>query len=176
MNDQMAKLKLLQQIPLRRFVKYLDWKSLDSSLNQTYYMHVVLQDDSVLKIQEHSSESLIRKVNLDLEDYAVKQGWIKEVSPYFSFSKALELLKQGDKITRKGWNGANQWLSISCPDTKDVVADNFWSPHNAEFARQNGGSAKVAPCITLKNAQGMIIMGWIPSAGDLFADDWMIAE
>lgn len=247
MNDQMAKLKLLQQIPLRRFVKYIDWKSLDSSLNQTYYMHVVLQDDSVLKIQEHSSESLIRKVNLDLEDYAVKQGWIKpepvgvlireevknyivgtskdfdssaqlhfvrltlkdgaissgmhpnpmiaeekavigaieysikqgwikEVSPYCSFSKALELLKQGDKITRKGWNGADQWLSISCPDTKDVVADNFWSPHNAEFARQNGGSAKVAPCITLKNAQGMIIMGWIPSAGDLFADDWMIAQ
>lgn len=108
--------------------------------------------------------------------YGLKQGWIEDVSPYLSFSKALELLKQGDKITRKGWNGADQWLSISCPDTKDVVADNFWSPHNAEFARQNGGSAKVAPCITLKNAQGLIIMGWIPSAGDLFADDWMIAQ
>ena len=37
-------------------------------------------------------------------------------------------------------------------------------------------SAKVAPCITLKNAQDMIIMGWIPSAGDLFANDWMIAQ
>ena len=94
----------------------------------------------------------------------------------FSFSMALDLLKQGNKICRKGWNGANQWLSISCPETKDVAADNFWSPHNAEFARQNGGSAKVAPCITLKNAQGMIIMGWIPSAGDLFANDWMIAQ
>ena len=109
-------------------------------------------------------------------EYALKQGWISNEPEQFSFSTALDLLKQGNKITRKGWNGADQWLSISCPDTKDVAAEHFWSPHNAEYARQNGGSAKVAPCITLKNAQGMIIMGWIPSVGDLFADDWMIAQ
>lgn len=246
MNDQMAKLKLLQQIPLRRFVKDLDWAFTDSAIGQTCHIHLVLQDDSILKLQAHSSDDLIRKANLDLEQYAekqgwieptpvdvlqreevknyiigtskdfdssaqvhfvrltlqdgaissgmhpnpmiaeekatiaaieysIKKGWIEKVSPYFSFSKALELLKQGEKIKRKGWNGADQWLSISCPDTKDVAADNFWSPHNADFARKNGGSAKVAPCITLKNAQGMIIMGWIPSAGDLFAYDWMIA-
>jgi hypothetical protein len=110
--------------------------------------------------------------------YALKQGWI--INPQnpeqFSFSDALNLLKQGNKICRKGWNGADQWLSISCRETKDMAAESFWSPHNAEFARQNGGSAKVAPCITLKNAQGMIIMGWIPSAGDLFANDWMISQ
>lgn len=143
---------------------------------QEYRVALVLKDNAVATGIDFNP--LIAKDKaLDVAvQYGLKQGWIKEVSPYLSFSKALELLKQGDKITRKGWNGADQWLSISCPDTKDVAADNFWSPHNAEFARQNGGSAKVAPCITLKNAQGMIIMGWIPSAGDLFADDWMIAQ
>lgn len=143
---------------------------------QEYRASLVLKDNAVATGIDFNP--LIAKDKaLDVAvQHGLKHGWIKEVSPYCSFSKALELLKQGDKITRKGWNGADQWLSISCPDTKDVAADNFWSPHNAEFARQNGGSAKVAPCITLKNAQGMIIMGWIPSAGDLFADDWMIAQ
>ena len=143
---------------------------------QEYRVALVLKDNAVATGIDFNP--LIAKDKaLDVAvQHGLKHGWIKEVSPYLSFSKALELLKQGDKITRKGWNGADQWLSISCPDTKDVAAGNFWSPHNAEFARQNGGSAKVAPCITLKNAQGMIIMGWIPSAGDLFADDWMIAQ
>lgn len=142
---------------------------------QEYRVALVLKDNAVATGIDFNPLIAKDKALDTAVQYGPKQGWIKEVSPYFSFSKALELLKQGDKITRKGWNGADQWLSISCPDTKDVAADNFWSPHNAEFARQNGGSAKVAPCITLKNAQGMIIMGWIPSAGDLFADDWMIA-
>lgn len=124
--------------------------------------------DTRFEAQKNATEEAI--------EYALDQGWITNTPEQFSFSTALDLLKQNNKITRKGWNGADQWLSISCPDTKDVVADNFWSPHNAEFARQNGGSAKVAPCITLKNAQGLIIMGWIPSAGDLFAYDWMIAQ
>lgn len=109
-------------------------------------------------------------------EFALKKGWVSNEPKLFLFSTALEFLLQGRKITRKGWNGADQWLSISCPESKEVAAENFWSPHNAEFARNNGGTATVAPCITLKNAQGRIIMGWIPSAGDLFANDWMIAK
>lgn len=93
-----------------------------------------------------------------------------------SFSAALELLKAGHKVARIGWNGKDQWLSISCPESKEVPASGFWSPHNAEFAKNNGGSAKVAPCITLKTAQNTIAMGWIPSTGDLFANDWKLVE
>lgn len=142
---------------------------------QEYRVALVLKDNAVATGIDFNPLIAKDKALDTAVQYGLKQGWIVEVSPYCSFSKALDLLKQGQKITRKGWNGADQWLSISGPDTRYVVADNFWSPHNAEFARQNGGSAKVAPYITLKNAQGMIIMGWIPSAGDLFADDWMIA-
>jgi len=91
-----------------------------------------------------------------------------------SFGVALENLKAGQRIARKGWNGANQWLSVSCSGTREVPAQGFWSPHNAKYAEENGGFAKVAPCITLKNAQGEIVMGWIPSTGDLFANDWVI--
>ena len=106
-------------------------------------------------------------------EYALSKGWISPVSELFSFSVALDFIKQGKRVARQGWNGADQWLSISCPESKEIPADAFWSKHNAEFARSNGGYAIVAPCITLKNAQGQIVMGWTPSAGDLFANDWI---
>lgn len=108
--------------------------------------------------------------------YALQHEMIVEEPIMFSFSVALRALKNGKKVMRKGWNGKDQWLSVSNLITNEVEADNFWSKHNADFARSNGGSALVAPCITLKNAQNQIVMGWVPSAGDLFADDWMIAE
>ena len=111
-------------------------------------------------------------------EYALKTGLIvcNKEPELVSFSTALDLLKQGHKLCRKNWNGAKQWVALSCPESKEVPAQGFWSPHNAKFAESQGGKATVAPCITLKNAQDVIVMGWIPSTGDLLADDWMIAE
>lgn len=90
------------------------------------------------------------------------------------FSDALKSLKLGQRIARQGWNGADMWLSVSNLQTSIVAAENFWSPHNAKYAEQRGGSAAVPPCITMKNAQGEIQMGWLPSQQDLFARDWVV--
>lgn len=232
MNDQMAKLKLLQQIPLRRFVKDLDWAFTDSAIGQTYHIHLVLQDDSILKLQTHSSDDLIRKANLDLEQYAekqgwieptpvdvlqreevknyiigtskdfdssaqvhfvrltlqdgaissgmhpnpmiaekkatiaaieysIKKGWIEKVSPYCSFSKALELLKQGDKITRKGWNGKGMWLTL--------IPKSHWETTRG-LEMLDG-----LPWVGMKTVDDKFVP-WLPSQTDLFAEDWMIAQ
>ena len=93
-----------------------------------------------------------------------------------TFSDALTLLKQGKRVGRSGWNASDQWLSVSNQNTAQVKAENFWSPHNREFAEHNGGEATVMPCITIKNAQDQIQMGWVPSQGDLFSTDWMIID
>lgn len=95
---------------------------------------------------------------------------------FLGFDAALYALKQGHKVSRIGWNASGQWLSVSNLNTAEVPADRFWSPHNRAYAEQKGGTATVMPCITIKNAQGQIQMGWIPSQGDLFADDWVILE
>lgn len=165
--------------PLYAVIQHLivDTQSEFYDKSKQYRVFIKLYGDEVASGMDFNPNKAAARAIEVAHEYAVKKGLIipakKEVN--FSFSVALDFLKNGEKITRKGWNGADQWLSISCPDTKDIPAESFWSPHNAEYARKNGGSAKVAPCITLKNAQGMIIMGWIPSAGDLFADDWMIS-
>lgn len=91
------------------------------------------------------------------------------------FSLALEALLLGEKVARAGWNGAGQFVSKSGPiDGQLVASEHFWSRHNAEFAHDMGGQAKVLPSLSLKNAQNEIVMGWVPSTGDLFASDWEI--
>lgn len=91
-----------------------------------------------------------------------------------TFGLAIEALKKGEKVARAGWNGKDMWISLSCDGTRDVAADNFWSPHNREFAKSIGGTATVLPCITMKTATGEILMGWLASQTDILAEDWQI--
>lgn len=122
----------------------------------------------------------------------VKLFWRKKESPNFkyegyapgvvppkesySFSWALASLKHGNRVRRTGWNSSDQWLSVSNLKPAEVESSKFWSPHNRQYAEDLGGSAMVMPCMTIKNAQGDIQMGWVPSQGDLFAMDWEIVE
>ena len=93
-----------------------------------------------------------------------------------TFGLAIEAMKAGKKVARAGWNGKGMWLSLSCDGTREVAAENFWSPHNAEHARLNGGKATVLPSITMKTASGEILMGWLASQSDMLAEDWSIVE
>lgn len=93
------------------------------------------------------------------------------------FGTALEALKDGQRIAREGWNGKGMWLSLSGPlHGREIAFENFWSSNNAEFARANGGSATVLPCITMKTASGEILMGWLASQTDMLAEDWMVVS
>lgn len=88
----------------------------------------------------------------------------------FDFGQALIYLKDGQKITREGWNGKNQWV-VMMPAlyleaemvnerTKKFIGDN--TPLDSQ------------PYFALKNAQGKWQPGWVPSTGDLLAEDWQI--
>lgn len=90
------------------------------------------------------------------------------------FGLALAGTMKGYRACRAGWNGAGQWVAMS-PGSKALPAERFWNPNNRAFAAgQPGGVADVVPCMTMKNAQGEIVMGWAPSQGDLFATDWVL--
>lgn len=93
----------------------------------------------------------------------------------FDFSTALIAVKEGHRIARAGWNGKDQWVSMTA-GVLGLKAEKFWNKHNKNFAEQNGGRANVVPILTLKNAQDSIVMGWTPSSGDLFAQDWIVLE
>lgn len=77
------------------------------------------------------------------------------------FSDALMWLKEGKRVQRAGWNGANQWVEEL--KNSGLV---FRSEHdNTAFS--------VADGLVLKNAQGIVVQ-WAPSIGDLMAADWQV--
>lgn len=88
-----------------------------------------------------------------------------------TFGMAIELLKLGKKVAREGWNGKGMWLALS-PGHQALEAEKFWAGPNREYAEQAGGSVEVLPSITMKTADGKILMGWLASQSDMLADDW----
>ena len=86
---------------------------------------------------------------------------------------AVRQAKQGLRVTRRGWNAPGQWVTFS-GGAENLPADRFWAPANRAYAEENGGSASVFPAMTLKNAQGAIVMGWVPSTTDLLMQDWEV--
>lgn len=95
-----------------------------------------------------------------------------ETDKNLSFGDAIFFLKKGYKVARKGWNGKDMWLSLSKGGA--IPSAKFWSPHNARFAKENGGEAEVLDTITMKTADNKILMGWLASQSDMLAEDWMI--
>lgn len=78
------------------------------------------------------------------------------------FSFALRMLKAGARMARAGWNGKDQWVVLI-------------HPGNAMYTK-GGASAPMQSCLGLKNAQGNMQPGWVPSMGDLMADDWQVVS
>jgi hypothetical protein len=68
----------------------------------------------------------------------------------FSFSKALELLKEGRKVARNGWNGKGLWIEMQRPDAY---------------------SKMTLPYLYLNYPQGNRVP-WLASQTDLICEDW----
>ncbi len=91
----------------------------------------------------------------DRDDYEITDGSL-------GFDFAILALQNRKRVTRKSWNGKGQWVTI-------IHAG------NAMFNLLTVGSWPMKDCLGLKNAQGEMQPGWVPSQGDLFAKDWMLA-
>lgn len=94
-----------------------------------------------------------------------------------TFGMAIEAMKNGKKVARRGWNGKGMWLCVPlCDGPKEIPATGIWGKPNAEYAEQNGGTVKVVPYVTMKAADGTIVMGWLASQTDMLADDWIVLD
>ena len=89
------------------------------------------------------------------------------------FGVALQAMKNGEKVARKGWNGKGMWITMG--KGARLEADKFWNKHTKAHAEaQPDGCAIVDDYIIMKTASGSICMGWLASQADMLADDWEI--
>lgn len=86
-----------------------------------------------------------------------------------NFGLAIEALKLGKKVARKGWNGADMFLYLVQGSEFEVNRP----PLNSIYPE--GTKVKYRPHIDLKTADGSIAT-WSPSGSDALAEDWFIVD
>ena len=90
----------------------------------------------------------------------------------FNFGKALEALKEGKAVARKGWNGKGMFLTLQ--NSSEVDGTNMRNEPARKYYGDN--KVKVCPHIDMKSADGTYVVGWLASQTDMLAEDWDIVE
>lgn len=94
-----------------------------------------------------------------------------------TFGLAIEAMKKGYKVGRRGWNGKGMFIAISDNLHNELLpAEKFWNPHARQAAIDNGGYMEVLPTVIMKTADNKILMGWLASQSDMLAEDWRIVD
>jgi hypothetical protein len=88
------------------------------------------------------------------------------------FGQALEEVKNGEKIFRLGWNGKGMFV-VYQKGYPDGIPCN---KQTAEaWGLKEGDLFKVRPYLQIRTAQGDHAM-WVPSIGDILAEDWEVIK
>ena len=92
-----------------------------------------------------------------------------------TFGMAIEAMKRGKKVARKGWNGKGMylWLLPSAEVKKDWCRDERLIEVMANFGEN------VVQClgsIRMLTADKKVLTGWLASQTDMLAEDWLVVE
>lgn len=85
------------------------------------------------------------------------------ISGEMNFGHAIEMLKCGCRVARKGWNGKDMFIFLAKGNdlTSCLCSENM------------------PPCtdsICMKTADDKICVGWLASQTDILAEDWTVVE
>lgn len=128
---------------------------------------------------ENLNEEFIRKIGEDnpfmgfiltmahinhLTKESLKEELVEET---LDFSDALDLLKEGYKLQRKGWNGKGMFVYF--------VPAGIYNPETEIAKQEFGDNVPYGGYLAIKTVQGYVVP-WIPSQIDLLAEDYIVIE
>lgn len=79
------------------------------------------------------------------------------------FGKAIEALKNGHKVARKGWNGKGIYLELQRPDEHSKMTLPYIYIVTNGLVTDNPDAPKG-------------VVPWLASQTDMLSDDWLIVE
>lgn len=85
-----------------------------------------------------------------------------------TFSQALEYLKAGERVARRGWNGKDMFIFLVPGSSFKVNRPPLLGIY------EEGTPIEYLPHIDMKTATGEIAV-WTASQTDIMANDWEIA-
>lgn len=91
------------------------------------------------------------------------------------FGKALNLLKEGHRVAREGWNGKGMWICL-VPGIEGAGPDHLFGPQIAVAIKKGSKGVTICPRIDMLAADGSIVVGWLASQTDMLAEDWVQVE
>lgn len=108
-----------------------------------------------------------------------------------TFGQALESIKHGFRVTRKGWNGKGMFIFMRPADelhvgfvAKDIksLPQSVKDYYHQDCVDENGKPLELAKddvvkftaYLCMKAADGTIVNGWLASQTDMLSEDWML--
>ena len=83
-----------------------------------------------------------------------------------NFGKAIEALKDGKKVARKGWNGKKQYIQLATGISYKTTDGEIVNCEHDAIRNM---------AIAFVGTSG-VQMGWLASQADMLAEDWVFAE
>ena len=77
----------------------------------------------------------------------------------YNFSQALEMLKDGEKVARKGWNGKGIFIEIQRPNINSKMTHPYIYIDTTGLKTDNPNAPKS-------------LVPWLASQTDLLSEDW----
>lgn len=84
----------------------------------------------------------------------------------FSFGDAIEFMKRGHKVARKGWNGKKQYIQLARGISYETADGNIVNCNHDTIGNM---------AVAFVGTSG-VQMGWLASQADMLADDWVFVE
>lgn len=97
-----------------------------------------------------------------------------------NFSEALEALKKGEQLQRKGWNGKGMFIFLtsgSHVEKNEIRSQTlkYADETRSKFEKQEFPSSRlICSHIDMMAADGTIVIGWLASQTDMLSEDWEI--
>lgn len=86
-----------------------------------------------------------------------------------NFGKAIEALKEGQRVAREGWNGKGMFLFL-------VAGSNFVVNREPLLSIMGEGvMVTYRPHIDMKDAEGKVVP-WLANQTDMLAEDWCVVN
>lgn len=122
------------------------------------------------KAKAHALQDATNKLR-QMENYRTSMNGYVQHTDTFDFGTAITLAKIGDKVARKGWNGADMFIYY-VPAASYPIQRNNLETLGGTFPDD---MAPYREYLALKTAQNDIAT-WAPSCSDALAEDWYVVE
>ena len=96
-----------------------------------------------------------------------------------TFGNAIEAMKEGKRVARRGWNGKNMFIFLTRGSR--INLDEFSPGSQKMLSMKITGSVGLDQLvindhIDIMTSNGSITIGWAASYVDMLSDDWFIVE